>query len=211
VFLSSSYSTYLDDANEALSNKKIDVAIDLYKLSAREGNDEANFQLGKIYYLEKYRKRDLLKAYDYFKKASAYEHQKAKYNLAVLLSQQNFLKHSFQNSYELFYDLAKQDYPGAQYKVGIYLLYGIGVEKDYNMAKQWLERAYFINGYQQASCGLAILFANGFGELQNLGRARNLAFDKTKKYPLCKKVFYNFKLYKDKHKKDKGFKFGYYK
>ncbi len=201
----------LTQANQALSKNNIEEAIKLYKLSAREGEDEANFQLGKIYYLKKYQKRDLNKAYEYFKKASDYEHVKAKYNLAVILSQEKFKKHSYKSSYELFYDLAKQDYGKAQYKVGIYLLYGLGVEKDYSMARAWFERAYFENHYKRAGCGIAVIYANGFGVMQNLGRARVLSEDKITKYPLCKKVFKEFKLYKSKYNQDKGFKFGYYK
>lgn len=199
--------SYLSEANKALSKNNINKAIKLYKLSAREGEDEANFQLGKIFY----QKKDLDKAYEYFKKASDYEHIKAKYNLAVILSQKKFKKHSYKSSYELFYELAKQDYVKAQYKVGIYLLYGFGVEKDYAMSKAWLERAYFVNEYKRAGCGLADIYANGFGVIQNLGRARQLSQDKVSKYPLCKKVFNEFKLYKNKYKEDKGFKYGYYK
>jgi len=210
IFLLSLYNlngSYLSEANTALSQNNMNEAIKLYKLSAREGEDEANFQLGKIYY----QKKDLNKAYEYFKKASDYEHIKAKYNLAVILSQKKFKKHSYKSSYALFYTLAKQDYDKAQYKVGIYLLYGIGVEKDYSMSRAWLERAYFENGYKRASCGIASIYANGFGVIQNLGRARQLSQDKISKYPLCKKVFNEFKLYKNKYKEDKGFKYGYYK
>ena len=211
VTVSSLYGTYLKDANKALLENRIDDAIKLYELSAREGSDEANFQLGKIYYLKRYHKNDLLKAYEYFKKASDYEHLKAKYNLAVILSQEKFEKHSYKSSYELLYSLAEQNYAKAQYKVGIYLLYGIGVEKDYSLAKAWLEHAYFKNNYKRAACGIATIYANGFGTLQNLGRARNLSEPYIAKYPMCKKVFNEFKLYKDKYKEDKGFKYGLYK
>lgn len=199
--------SYLSDGNKALLNNNIDEAIKLYKLSAREGNDDANFQLGKIYY----QKKDLTKAFEYFKKASDYDHIKAKYNLAVIYSQKKFKKHSYKSSYDLFYGLAKQDYSNAQYKVGIYLMYGLGVEKNYAMSKAWLERAYFKNDYKRASCGIAAIYANGFGVIQNLGRARKLSEGNIKEYPLCRKIFKEFKLYKNKYKEDKGFKNGYYK
>ena len=53
IFLSSIYSlngSNLSEANKALLDNNINKAIKLYKLSARDGEDEANFQLGKIYY-----------------------------------------------------------------------------------------------------------------------------------------------------------------
>jgi hypothetical protein len=205
------HGSYLTDGKKALLDNNIDGSIKLFKLSARAGEDEANFQLGKIYYLPKYHKRNLSKAYEYFKKASDYEHVKAKYNLAVIYGQKKFKKHSYTRSYELFHDLAKQDYSNAQYKLGIYLLYGFGIEKNYGMAKDWLERSYFENKYERASCGLAVIYANGFGVIQNLGRARQLSGGNIKNYSLCKKVFNEFKLYKNKYKEDKGFKYGYYK
>jgi len=203
--------SYLEDANKALLENNLTKAISLYEFSAREGEDEANFQLGKIYYLKKYQKRDLDRAFEYFKKASVYGHNKATYNLAVIYSQKRFKKHSYNRSYDLFLDLAKQDQSNAQYKVGIYLLNGFGVTKDYTSSKLWLERAYFKNNYKRASCGLATIFANGFGVIQNLGRARDLSEPYINKYPLCNKIFYEFKLYKNKYKEDKGFKYGYYK
>lgn len=201
----------MDEANKALSEKNVEKAIHFYELSAREGEDEANFALGKIYYLKKYQKTDLLKAFEYFQKAADYEHVKAKYNLAILYSQKNFQKHSYSKAYELFLGLAKQGYPNAQYMVGIYLMNGFGVEKDYSLSKNWFEEAYFKNDYNQAACGIANIYANGLGVIQNLGRARKLSEKYIKDFSLCKKVFVEFKLYKDKYKDDKGFKFGYYR
>jgi len=202
--------SYLSEANKALTDNNIESAISLYKLSSREGEDEANFQLGKIFYLKKYHKRNLLEAFKYFKKAADYEHIKAKYNLAIIYGQKGFKKHSYKHSYDLFLSLAKQGNYKAQYRVGIYLLYGLGIEKDYSLSKRWLEQAYFKNGYKKASCGISYIYANGLGVIQNLGRARKLSQNYINEFPLCKKVFNEFKLYKKKYKEDKGFKFGYY-
>lgn len=198
-------------ANQALQQNNIDQAINLYKLSAREGEDEANFQLGKIYYLKKYQKRDIDKAFEYFKKAADYEHLKAKYNIAMIYSQKKFKLHNYKKAYNIFFTLAQEDEPKSQYMVGIYRIYGFGIEKDYSLAKKWVERAYFINGYKEASCAISLIYAEGFGVIQNLGRARKFSERYVKTFPLCEKVFYDFNLYKDKYKSDKGFKFGHYR
>jgi len=201
----------LTDAKNQLQKNNIDTAILLFKKSAREGNDEANFELGKIYYIKKYNKQNLNLSAIYFKKAADYEHIKAKYNLAIIYSQKKYKKHSFKKAYELFLSLAQDGYPNAQYMVGMYLIKGFGVDKDYTLAKRWLEEAYFENNYEKASCGIAYIYAYGLGVLQNLGRARKLSENYQNKYSLCKDTFLDFKLYKKKYEKDGGFKFGYYK
>lgn len=198
-----------DKAKKALEENKIEKAISLYIISARQGNDDANFELGKIYYLNKYKQRDLKKASNYFKKASDYNHIKAKYNLAIIYSQKNFSEHNYKKAYKLFLSLSNQNYANAQYMVGIYLLHGLGIDKDYSLAQKWLEEAYFKNDYKKAACGIAYIYANGLGVIQNLGRARKLSEPYVDAFKLCKKVFTEFKLYK--YQEDKGFKYGYYK
>jgi len=201
----------MDKANKALTNRNIDKAIKFYKLSAREGNDEANFELGKIYYKRIYNKKDLNLSFKYFKKAADYEHIKAKYNLAMIYSQKRFKKHSYKKAYNIFYALAQQGSPNAQYMVGIYCMEGLGVEKDYEKALRWFEESYFKNHYKKASCGIASIYANGLGVIQNLGRARRFSEHFIDTFPLCHDIFIDFKLYKEKYKEDKGFKFGFYR
>ena len=203
--------SFFEEAKKELKNNNIEQSILLFKKSAREGDDEANFELGKIYYIKKYKKVDLNKSFIYFKKASDYGHLKSKYNLAIIYSQKRFKRHSFKKAYELFLSLAQEGYANAQYMVGMYLIKGLGVNKDYTLARTWLEEAYFENKYEKASCALAYIYANGLGVLQNLGRARKLSENYKSQFPLCEKTFHEFKLYKKKYSEDKGFKFGYYK
>jgi TPR repeat protein len=210
-FLNIVNATLLEEAKIELKNNNIEQAIELFKKSAREGEDEANFELGKIYYITTYKKKDLDLSFTYFKKAADYEHLKSKYNLAIIYSQKNFKDHSFKKAYELFLALAKQGQPNAQFMVGMYLIEGLGVDKDYDLARKWLEEAYFKNKYEKASCAIAHIYANGLGVLQNLGRARKMSEVYQDKFSLCKKTFMEFKLYKKKYEEDKGFKFGYYK
>lgn len=203
--------TFLEDGKKALANNNPKEAIEFFLLAAREGEDEANFQLGKIYYLSKYQKRDLDKAFEYFVKAADYGHLKARYNTAIIYSQKKFAQHSYLKAYEIFLELAKQSQANGQYKVGMFLIYGLGVDKDYTLAKKWLEESFFENKYQRASCGLAYLYANGLGVIQNLGRARKLSENLKDTHGLCKKVFTEFRLEQSKYNKDLGFKIGYYK
>lgn len=210
VFFTQSFCSYFEDATKAFEEKNIEKALYFYKKSAITGNDEAIFILGKIYYNGKYVKQDLEKALFYFSKIAAYGNQKAKYNTAIIYANKNYKKHNYKKAYDIFLELAQEGYAKAQNKVGIFLLHGLGVDKDYKMAVKWFEQALFVHQYQPASCNLAIMFANGYGVFPNFGRARKLAQEGyEKKIPTCVKVYKEFKLHK--YPEDKGFKSGYYK
>ncbi len=209
LFYTCAFGSLLSKANIEFKNKNIKVALDLYEQSAKDGEDKALFILGKIYYNGKYVKRDISKAMEYFRKAALYGNIKAKYNVAIIYGQKSYKKHSYKKSYDIFLELAREHHAKAQNKVGIYLLYGLGVERDYKLAVKWFEQSYFVNEYQSSACNLAVMFANGYGVFANFGRARVLAQKGYEnKNPICIKVYKQFNLHK--YKRDKGFKFGFY-
>ena len=196
----------LEAAQKALEDKNIALATKLYKEAVREGYTEAYFKLGTIYY----KKRNINLAFDYFKLASSYGNKKAKYNMAVIYSQKKYKSHSYKKAYKIYLDLAQNSYAPAQNKVGMFMLHGLGVNKDYKMAVKWFEESYFKNNYKPAQCSLALMYASGKGVFPNFGRASELAHEGYKnKIPLCVKVYKDFNL--RKYQKDKGFKYGFYK
>jgi TPR repeat protein len=209
LFYNLTAGSLLDKANRAFKNNNINLAIKLLKESGNNGNAEALFQLGKVYYNGRVTKRNIKLSMNYFKKASNYGHIKAKYNVAIIYGQKRYKKYSLKKSYNIFLELARQHYSKAQNKVGIYLLYGLGIDKDYRMAIKWFEQSYFVNQYKPAGCSLSIMYANGYGVLPNFGRARILAqYGYEHKNRVCTKVYKDFNLHK--YKTDKGFKFGFY-
>jgi len=210
LFLYTLNGDMLDDANSAYKNKEYLKAIPLYKKLARDGSKEANFKLGVIYYSGKGVKRDLNRAVRYFQNAANKADTKSKYNLAVIYGLKQYVNHDNRESFNRFLELAKNKDPKAQYRVGMALLYGIGVDKDYKDAVRWFEQSYFIGGYKPAGCSLSLMYVMGHGVLVNLGRAAKLAKDGMRyNLPLCKKVYKEFNLHK--YKEDKGFKFSFYK
>lgn len=210
IFLNSLFGSLLDEANKAFQEKNITKAIKLYKKSARNGEDKALFKLGKIYYNGKFVRRDINKAMEYFKMVAYYGDIKARYNVAIIYNQKRYKHHSYKKAYEIFLELAREHHPKAQFMVANALLKGLGVDKDYSLALKWLEQSYFKNGYKPSKCMLAVVYANGLGVMQNLGRARVLAQDGfDKKALICTRVYKEFNL--QKYKRDKGFKFGFYR
>ncbi len=161
------------------------------------------FELGKKYYHEK----EIQKAIQYFELSWEYGNDKAQYNLATIYAQNKHYKKAF----PLFLSLAKQNNPKAQNMVGVFLLNGLGVQKDYKKALHWFEQAFFENNYTPAVCNLSFMFANGYGASFNFGRASILARIGMKHdLPRCKKVYEEYNL--QKYTKDRGWlNFGYYK
>jgi uncharacterized protein len=159
------------------------------------------FELGKKAYYDK----NMKKAKQYFKIASEYGDIKSNYNLATIYSNNK----QYKKAYPFFLKAARKNHPASQNKVGLFLLYGWGIKKDYNKALHWFERAYFKNHYLPAVCNLSYMFANGYGAMFNFGRAAKLARIGMKAdLPRCKRVYNDYNL--EKYSKDKGFKYGNY-
>ena len=197
-----SFASSLDTANEALKQNNILKAIKYYKISEKRENEIAMFNLGLIYYQNKYMQQNLSRAIYYFKKSASFGYKKAKYNLAIIYSRKSTKYHNYKKAYDLFLQLAKQNHAKAQYQVGNYLTYGF-VSKDYKQAVLWYEQA-LKNGFKKASCSLAYMYANGKGVFPNFGKARILAQEGyEKKWPLCQKVYSDFNLWK--YEKNLGF------
>lgn len=210
IYISGVYGTLLEEALSEHKNGNIKKAVKLYKESAREGNDEANFKLGTIYYKGEGVRKNLDIAMSYFQKAAVYGHKKAKYNMAMIYSQKRYSKHDYRIAYNLFLELALSGDPVSQNKVGLFLTYGFGIDKDYKEAVKWFEKSYFDGHYLNASCNLSLMYASGKGVFPNFGRAYELSIEGyNKKLPMCVKVQKDFNLHR--HKKDKGFKYGFYK
>ena len=181
----------------------------LYQIKSTNGDMNATYQLGLIYYNGKVVTKNIDKAFLYFNIASSYGNQKAKFNIAMIYSQKKFKNYNPTKAYNIFLELAKQNHIRSQYMVGYSLLKGIGVKYNPKDALKWFEYSYFENNYMPSTCMIAIIYANGFATMQNLGRANNLA-QVGIKYNLkqCKYITQEFKLYN--YPNDKGFKFGYY-
>jgi len=180
-----------------------------YHKKAINGDIDATYKLGLIYYNGKITSQNLDKAFFYFDIASKYGSQKAKFNTAMIYSQKRFKNYNPKKAYKIFLGLAKENHIRSQYMVGNALLKGLGIKANPKEALKWFEYSYFENKYIPSSCIIAVIYANGFGTIQNLGRANQLAQVGIKRnLKLCKYISNEFKLYN--YPVDKGFKFGYY-
>lgn len=179
-----------------------------YKKLTLDFDEEAYFQLGVAYYEGLVVKKDYKKAYTNFKKASKLYHEKADYNLAIMYSNKKTPYYNLKKSYSLFLALAKEGNAGAQNRIGMFLTFGLVVDKDYKEAVKWFEKSSKQN-YLTAHCNLAYMYASGSGVFVNFGRANAFAKEGLKsKHPICTKVYKEYNLHK--YKEDKGWKFKFY-
>ena len=187
-----------------------DTKFQKYYTQSLDGNITATFKVGLAYYKGDGVKRDLNKAYYYFDVARSYGDIKATFNIGLLYFNKKFKKYDPKKGFKILKKLAQNNHPKAQYYVGYSLLRGIGTTSNNKEALEWFEYSYFKNNYIESSCMIALMYANGFGRFQNLGRANKMAQIGAKKHlPICLKTIKEFKLYK--YKEDKGFRFGYYR
>lgn len=210
LFFNIAFGDEFTDAMQQLESKNYKSAVELLKKSAKYGNNEANFELGKIYFKGEGIKRDLNEAVKYFTRASSSGHISAKYNLGVIYANKSYKEFNYLKAFDIFSELSSLGHAASKYKMGIFLLYGLGVDKDYKKAFKWFEEAYFVDKHELSACYLALMYASGKGVFPNFGRARKLSQEGyDKKIPMCVKVYEDFNL--QKYDEDKGFKYGFYK
>ncbi len=204
-------SSALQIAQEAELRQDYKKAVRYYKKAAFENNDaQAHYKLGIFYYEGTVVKRNFTQTYRSFTKASLLGHKTARYNLGIFYASKRTPYFDIQHAYNIFKELAVQGHAGAQNRVGMYLTIGINgvIEKDYKKAVLWLEKSSK-QGYENAHCNLAYMYASGKGVWKNMGRAHAFAKDGVKKKnPLCMKVWREFSL--KKYPEDKGFKLKFY-
>jgi TPR repeat protein len=190
------------------NTKEIENKISIYKEKALDGDPEAYFKLGKIYFEGKYVSKDYKKALEYFSAASYLGHIQGTYNLGLFYLSRKTPYYDPKKALSYFLELARKGHAPSQNRVGMYLTSGVIVDVDYKEAVKWYEISSK-QGYINAQCNLAFMYASGKGVWQNMGRAHAFAKPGYQKgYKLCQKVWEDFNL--AKYPEDKGFKFKFY-
>lgn len=196
-------------AEKAEKNNDMNIAINLYKKSALENdNAKAFFKLGKIYNEGKHVKTNYSKAINYFSAGYYLKDVDSTYNLALLYANSKTKYQNLERSLSIFLELARNGHAASQNSVGMFLTNGIVLAKDFKEAVKWYELSSK-QGYVNAQCNLAFMYASGKGVWQNLGRAN--AFAKNgyqNKNKLCTKVWNDFNL--SNYPEDKAFKLKFY-
>ncbi|PPK80675.1 hypothetical protein BXY41_106266 [Lacrimispora xylanisolvens] len=136
------------------TQKDIDKAIYYLEKSARLGNANAQYMLGKIYLDVHCGKFNVEKALRWLTKASDNGNALAQYALGKLYRDGNYMEKNIQRAVDLFTLSAEQDNSYAAYALGTLYLKEEGISKDMAAAVKWLTKsAEQENQYAQYQLG----------------------------------------------------------
>lgn len=137
------YGNYTSDTAEG--------ALDYYRKAAEQGNPDAQFIMGKIYFTGRGYARELInkltdtdpeKGMEWWKKAAAQGHAESLYQIALLTSNSEDVKSiPLKDVYENFRKAAEKGHAKAQYCLGLCYFNGWGVEKNLEQAVKWFKAA----------------------------------------------------------------------
>ena len=115
----------------------MDAALELYTQAANKGLAEAQYQLGKMYYLGESGSKDYSSASMWFKRAARQRHAKAEYGLATCYMNGDGLPVNYDQALMYMKASALRGYVPAQRKLAELYQKGVLVEADSVEAKRW--------------------------------------------------------------------------
>lgn len=127
----------LNEANAKYEAGQMEAAVELYTQAANKGLAEAQFQLGKMYYLGESGSKDYSSASMWFKRAARQRHAKAEYGLATCYMNGDGLPVNYDQALMYMRASALRGYVPAQRKLAELYQKGVLVEADSVEAKRW--------------------------------------------------------------------------
>ena len=127
----------LSEANAKYEAGEMEAALELYTQAANKGLAEAQFQVGKMYYLGEGGSKDYSSASMWFKRAARQRHAKAEYGLATCYMNGDGLPVNYDQALMYMKASALRGYVPAQRKLSELYQKGVLVEADSVEAKRW--------------------------------------------------------------------------
>ena len=127
----------LEEGVEAYSASDHETALKQIKPLAEEGDPEAQYKLGRMYYTGEVVPIDDRKAIHWFKKAAEQAHARAQYNLGSMLDNGEGTPQDFKQSLLWHTKAADQGEASAQHNLGVMCYKGEGVPRNHVEAFKW--------------------------------------------------------------------------
>ena len=136
------------------------------KNSAEQGDAEAQFKLGLMYYRGDGVQQNYVVAADWFLKVAEQGYALAQYNLGVMYDNGRGVPENDRTAVQWYLKAAEQGYASAQYNLGVMYDNGRGVPENDRTAVQWYLKAAE-QGYASAQYNLGVMYDNGWGVPEN--------------------------------------------
>ena len=128
---------------------------------AEQGDAQAQFNLGLIYYKGEGVRQDKQKAVEWYRKAAEQGDARAQYNLGLMYDKGDGVRQDKQKAVEWLTKAAEQGHARAQCNLGWMYYKGEGVRQDKSAAKEWFGKACD-NGFELSCKAYAHLNESGY-------------------------------------------------
>ncbi len=182
------------------SELSIDTDLKILIAQSEEGNPDAKFYLGSLYYIGKGLKQDYLKAIDLFEEASERGNIAATFNLGIIYAKGRGVEIDEKKAFEYYKRAAFGGLPQAQYNYALWLREGRVEDPKPVEAMEWFKVSSNKN-FDRSSIELAKGYENGtagrrdYREAVNLYRRARANEDYRDNSPYFNSTFYLGKLY----------------
>jgi len=126
------------------------------KMQAEDGNAQAQFKLGIMYFYGQETAQNYKEALKWFQKAAEQELPEAQCNTGLMYYEGKGVPQNLTEALKWLNKAAKQNNPKAQYNLGAMYSLGEGVPQDYIKSYIWFSLAYS-NGFEQAKSKILLL------------------------------------------------------
>lgn len=186
--------------DETKSELSIDTDVKILIAQSDEGNPDAKFYLGSIYYIGKGLKQDYSKAIDLFKEASERGNIAATFNLGIIYAKGRGVEIDEKKAFEYYKRAAFGGLPQAQYNYALWLREGRVEDPKPVEAMEWFKVSSNKN-FDRSSIEVAKGYENGtagrrdYREAVKLYRRARANEDYRDNSPYFNSTFYLGKLY----------------
>ncbi|KAG2207150.1 hypothetical protein INT47_012203 [Mucor saturninus] len=127
---------------------------------------ESYYNMGLIYQIGRYAKKDYTEAFYWFKKAAEYDHAKAQEKIGRYYYKGYGVKQSYKEAKMYYEKAAEKGDKEAQFRLGLIYHDGLGVRQSYDQALLYYQSSAD-NGNPVASYNMGTIYENGQGVCQN--------------------------------------------
>ena len=173
LIISSVYASEIQKAREAYAKGDFEKAFGIAKLLAAQGNIDAKYELGGMYYKGQGTSKNMKKAIFWWEQSGEQGHVKAQENLVYMYRSGKEIQ---QNDKKYLYWLKKSANKGSpemQFMLAYMYSSGEEINKDKNKAFYWAEKASQQN-HPNAQFMLGYMYCRGYGTSQNLEKCASL-------------------------------------